>query len=92
MPTLSDIHISSATWTSIGLLLLGFVALAIAAKAISGPRILRVPDGVPPDDYYRQWRDSRLSRRLGRAWLFIVFFGVAMLLGGCGSMLIRSLL
>jgi hypothetical protein len=64
---------------------LGFLLLILFAKKMAGPQILEVPDGTPADKFYREWKKSALSRRVGRAWLFVTFLGVGLLLGGCGA-------
>lgn len=67
---------------------LGLGLLFILAKSIGGGRMLRVPDGVPPDKYFRDWKAGALGKKISRGMVFVAFAAVAMLLGGCGAMLL----
>lgn len=67
---------------------IGMGLLFIIAKAMGGGRMLRVPDGVPPDKYYRDWKAGALGKKISRGLVFVAFAAVAMLLGGCGAMVI----
>lgn len=70
----------------IGLIIiaLGGGLLFIVVKAAGGGRVMRVPDGIPPDKYYRDWRDGRLGKKVSRTMVFIIGAAVAMMLSGCG--------
>lgn len=67
---------------------IGMGLLFIVAKALGGGRMLRVPDGVPPDKFYRDWKAGALGKKISRGLVFVAFAAVAMLLGGCGAVLI----
>lgn len=81
---LTNFSISPAIKYGLGAAVLGFALLVVFAKYMAGPKILEVPDGTPADKFYREWKKSKLSRRVGRGWLFVTFLGVGLLLGGCG--------
>lgn len=80
MPTLSG-------WVVAGFVVagLGLGLAIIVMKLLMGGRILRVPDGQPADEYYRQWEKQKLSKRIPKAAYFLVALAIAMLMGGCGA-------
>ncbi|MCP4428896.1 MAG: hypothetical protein GY803_30805 [Chloroflexi bacterium] len=83
--------IPPAVWWGAGAIALAFGLLFVVAKALAGGRMLRVPDGVPVDRYYRQWKRAALSRRIGRLPIFLACLGVSLFLGGCGAVLVGFL-
>ncbi|MCI0575724.1 MAG: hypothetical protein L0331_05890 [Chloroflexi bacterium] len=71
-------------WWALGLGIPGCLLLFVSTSAINGTRFLRVPDGVVPDLFYRQWRDKKFSQRVSRGLLFVLGFAVALTVTGCG--------
>lgn len=84
-------HFTFGPGLKIGLavLVFGFLLLFSVLRYMSGPKILIVPDGTPPDQFYREWKAQKWTRRVGRGWLFVTFMGIGMLLGGCGVILVN---
>lgn len=67
---------------------IGFAGLFLIVKSFAGGRIMRVPDGTPPDKYYREWKNAALSKKFSRGFLFVLFASLLMLLGGCSGILV----
>jgi hypothetical protein len=85
---LSDFTIPTPVYWGAGLMALAFALLFVVAKGIGGGRMLRVPDGVPVDKYFRDWKKSALSKRIGRRVIFVAFLAAGLMLGGCGAVVI----
>jgi hypothetical protein len=56
---------------------------------ITSPVVIRVPDGVEPFAYWRQWREGRLTNRIGRGYFFVFALAIGMIVGGCGVAIIK---
>lgn len=67
---------------------LGMGLLFIIAKSLGGGRMMRVPDGIPPDKYYRDWKAGLLGKKITRGMVFISAAALSMILGGLGVMLL----
>lgn len=65
------------------LAIIGVLALWIVIQSLAGTRFMRVPDGIAPDVYYRQWRNQRLGRRISRGVILLSMVAVGVLVGGC---------
>ena len=85
---LTDFTVPTAVYWGFGSIALAFVLLFIFAKALGGGQIIRVPDGVPVDRHFRQWKSRALSKRVGRGAIFLAFLAVGLLLGGCGAVIV----
>lgn len=72
-------------WTISGAIV-GAIALGVILLIIFSPPVLRVPDGIPPDVYYREWKAKRLMQRIGRGPLLIMGVSLGIMLGGCGAL------
>ncbi len=83
-----DISISPGVIVGVIIAAIGAGLLFILVKAASGGRMLRVPDGTPPDEYYRLWRSGALGKKISRGMIFVAAAALAMVFGGIGAMLI----
>lgn len=82
--------IDLTSWISWPLICGGVVALGgigvliVFVGALNGTKIIRVPDGVAPDEHYRRWKASAWTRRVSRGAWFLLFLALGLVLGGCG--------
>ncbi len=74
--------ISPSVWVGFLVAAVGFGLLFLLAKAMGGGRMMRVPDGEPPDKFYRDWKSGAFGKKISRAMVFIGLAAVAMLIGG----------
>lgn len=74
------------SWWTIGGLLLAGVGCFVAFFLLRGLRggIIRVPDGIAPDVFYRKWRATSLKARMTRGFIFTLFLSIGVILSGCG--------
>lgn len=77
--------ISPAVWIGFLVAAIGFGLLFLLAKALGGGRMMRVPDGIPPDKFYRDWKAGSLGKKVTRGMVFVALAAVAMLIGGCAG-------
>lgn len=84
----TDFTIPTPVYWGAALMAIAFGLLFLVAKGLGGGRMMRVPDGVPVDKYFRDWKRSALSRRIGRGVIFIAFLAIGLMLGGCGAVVI----
>lgn len=85
--SLSDIPWSTVIAAVVGLIGMGLAALALGSA--NGTKIMRVPDGEEPDQYYRRWKAASLSKKLSRGGWFLLCLSIGMGLGGCGVVVIQ---
>lgn len=85
---MTNFSIPVPVYIGAGAVALAFGLLFLVAKGITGGRMLRVPDGMPVDKYYRQWKRAALSKRIGRGVIFIAFLAAGLMLGGCTAVII----
>lgn len=84
MNPFADLQLTPTIVIGLVIAAIGLVIVAILAKSMSGPRVLRVPDGMPADEFYRSWKAGKIGRRVSRGFLFVTLAGAGMMLGGCG--------
>ncbi len=70
---------------------IGFGMILITFKALSGTRIIIVPQGEDPAAWYRRWKSLRWTRRYSRKFFFMMAMSVGMMLSGCGTVLVKAI-
>lgn len=85
---ISNFTIPTMAYVGAAFLAVGFGLLFLIAKGLTGGRMMRVPEGTPVDKYFRDWRNAALSKKIGRAAIFIAFLAIGLMLGGCGAVVI----
>lgn len=80
-------EITPLMWIGFIAAAIGFGLLFLLAKALGGGRMMRVPDGIAPDKYYRDWKAGSLGKKISRGMVFVAIAALAMLIGGCGGII-----
>jgi hypothetical protein len=88
---LPDITITPLVKWGGGIGVVGFLLLIMVVIAQSGPKILEVPDGTKPDEYYREWKGSKLGARIGKGAIVLGAIALGMFLGGCGVAIVEAI-
>ncbi len=84
---LTDFSISPGVWAGFVAAAIGMGLLFLLSKSFSGGRMMRVPDGVPPDKYYRAWKAGAFGKKISRGMVFVGLAALALLVGGCGGII-----
>ncbi len=84
---LTDFSISPGVWAGFVAAAIGMGLLFIFLKSFSGGRMMRVPDGISPDKYYRDWKAGALGKKISRGMVFTGIAALALLVGGCSGII-----